>query len=97
MEVMPRRTFEASVEGKLQLWDRTLYELELELGSSSPERRSRILSEMEKLGSKRRAAMLKLREMRLRDRRLPDDRRPLDDRLPETLSLAEGSPSRARS
>jgi hypothetical protein len=73
MEVMPRRTFEASVEGKLQLWDQTLYELERELGASTAERRREILSEIEKLGSKRRAAMLKLREIRLRERRLPEE------------------------
>ena len=42
MEVMPRRTFEASVEGRLKLWDRALYELERDLGSSTPEHRSKI-------------------------------------------------------
>jgi len=76
MEVMPRRTFQASVEGKLQHWDRALYELELELGGSTRERRREILIQMEKLGSKRRAAMLKLREIKLREHRLGDERHP---------------------
>jgi hypothetical protein len=68
---MPNRGFHHTIGAKLELWARNLLELERELQASAPERRGQILTEMEKLGSKRRAAMLKLREMKLREQRLP--------------------------
>jgi hypothetical protein len=68
---MPSRGFYATLGAKLELWARSRLELERELAASASERREQILLEMEKLGSKSRAAILKLHEMKVRERQLP--------------------------
>lgn len=73
MELLPTSRFQESIATKLRDWSLDLAELRRQLSICAPERRHGILAQMQKLGAKRRAAELTLREMRLRRYRLPEE------------------------
>jgi hypothetical protein len=66
--------FEDAVLGKLREWDLGILELERKLGSPGVNGREAIFGQIEKLNAKRRAAMLKLRELES-ERVRPESRR----------------------
>lgn len=76
MELLPTPRFQESITTRLRGWSQSLSELQRQLSLCPPEERGEILARMQKLGSKRRAAVLTLRELSARRQRLPERGEP---------------------